>query len=91
MTDETIRWPTNLDRKAIDERLADVREKALESNLAELASRFVDVAAMPPAKVASNVVGALTWLLNRPEHERPQYEAITKQLEMVAMNLKNLK
>ena len=88
---ETIRWPTNLDRNAIEQRLVKVREAAVQSNLADLASRFADVEAMPAGKIATNVVAALTWLLNRPEHERPQYEAITKQLEMVALNLKNLK
>jgi hypothetical protein len=88
---ETIRWPTNLDRGAIEKRLANVRDAALEVNLVELAARFDHVEAMPAGKIASNVVAALTWLLNLPEHERQQFEAITKQLEMVALNLKNLK
>ena len=46
---------------------------------------------MSAAQVASSVIGALTWLLHRPDHERKDHEQITKQLEMVALNLKNLK
>jgi hypothetical protein len=41
---------------------------------------------MSAAKLGANVVAALTWLQDKPEH-RP----LTMQLEMVAMNLKNLK
>jgi hypothetical protein len=88
---ETVRWPANLDRAAIEKRLAKVRQVAVDANLAELSARFDNVAAMSAGQIASSVVGALTWLLNRPEHERRDHEAITKQLEMVALNLKNLK
>jgi hypothetical protein len=88
---ETIRWPTNLDRKAIEERLVKVRDAAFETDLSEVASRFANVTAMSAGQIASQVIAALTWLVNRPEHERAGYEAITRQLEMVALNLKNLK
>ena len=47
---------------------------------------FAGVERMTPAEIGSNVVAALTWLQDKPEHR-----AITTQLEMVAMNLKNLK
>jgi hypothetical protein len=89
--DETIRWPTNLDRKAIEERLVKVRDVALERNLPDIGSRFANVTAMSAGQIASSVIAALTWLFNQPEHERAAYESITKQLEMVALNLKNLK
>jgi hypothetical protein len=88
---ETIRWPTNLDRKAIEKRLTRVAEKAAEFELAELAQKFTGVAAMPAAQIASSVVAALTWLLNQPAPERARYAEITRELEMVALNLKNLK
>ena len=88
---ETIRWPTNLDRAAIEERLGKVKAGALELGLSDIAERFTSVSAMSAAQVASNVVVTLTWLLNQPEHSRASYEAITKQLEMIALNLKNLK
>ncbi len=83
---ETLRWPTNLDRAAIVARLVEVRTLAGEAGLADLAARFADVENMPSAQIGVNVVGALTWI-----QEKPEYPAITSQLAMVAMNLKNLK
>jgi len=83
---ETLRWPTNLDRAAIVERLVEVRTMAGEAGLADLAARFADVENMPSAQIGSNVVEALTRI-----QEKPGYDAITAQLAMVAMNLKNLK
>lgn len=88
---ETIRWPTNLDRPAIEKRLARVARLATERQLPELSARFESVSTMSAAQIASNVVGALTWLLNQPTPDRASLEAITKELEMVALNLKNLK
>ena len=88
---ETIRWPTNLDRAAIEKRLGHVAAKAADLNLGELTQRFAGVAAMSAAQIASNVVASLTWLLNQPAPERAKYADLTRDLEMVALNLKNLK
>ncbi len=90
-SEETIRWPANLDRTAILERLARVSELASQAGLADIAARFVGVRNMPTAEIATNVVGALSRLSSVKEDERPKYEEITKQLEMVALNLRNLK
>lgn len=83
---ETLRWPTNLDREGIERRLVQVREAAQSASLTYLASLFAAVEGMSAAQIASSVVAAMTWLQDRPEHR-----AITTQLEMVALNLKNLK
>ena len=83
---ETLRWPTNLDRAAIEGRLAEVYGVAKSQGLSEIASLFEGVENMNAAQLGANVVAALTWLQDKPEH-RP----ITVQLEMVAMNLKNLR
>jgi hypothetical protein len=83
---ETLRWPTNLDRAGIEQRLVQVRKAAEAAKLAELAALFANVEGMAARQIGANVVAALTWLQDRPEH-RP----ITTQLEMVAMNLKHLK
>jgi len=83
---ETLRWPTNMDRAAIVERLVQVRTMAREAGLAELAVRFAEVEDMPSGQIGANVIAALTWI-----QEKPEYDAITSQLAMVAMNLKNLK
>ena len=79
---ETLRWPTNLDRAGIEQRLVQVRD----SGLAELATRFADLEKMTPGQLGAAVVSALSWIQGKPEHR-----AIAMQLEMVAMNLKNLK
>ncbi len=84
--DETLRWPTNLDRRAIEERLVEVREVARRYGLADIVSRFEKLETLSPAQLGANVVAVLTWLQDKPQHR-----ALTMQLEMVAMNLKNLR
>jgi hypothetical protein len=79
---ETLRWPTNLDRAGIEKRLEQVRD----SGVPELASRFTQLEKMTPAQLGGAVVAALGWVQGKPEHR-----ALATQLEMVAMNLKNLK
>ena len=83
---ETLRWPTNLDHDAIVRRLVRFRGSALASGLEDLSVRFADVENMPAARIGSCVVAAMAWLQDKPE-----YRAFAAQLEMVAMNLKNLK
>ena len=83
---ETLRWPTNLDRAAIVERLKQVRKEAEQTGLPEFAARFADVETLSSPELGAHVIAALTWI-----QERPEYPAITAQLAMVAMNLKNLK
>ena len=84
--DETLRWPTNLDRAAMIDRLIRVRAMAAEAGLGDLAARLDGVETLPSAEIGSKVIGALTWI-----QEKPEYGDITTQLAMVAMNLKNLK
>jgi len=83
---ETLRWPTNLDREAIVERLVRVRTLAAEAGLVDLAARLEGVESLPSPELGAKVIGALTWI-----QEKPEFAAITAQLAMVAMNLKNLK
>jgi hypothetical protein len=79
---ETLRWPTNLDRAGIEKRLVQVRE----GGVPELAAFFAGMEQMTPAQLGSAVVSALGFVQEKPEHR-----ALATQLEMVAMNLKNLK
>ena len=83
---ETLRWPTNLDRDGMVERLVQVRVMAAAAGLTNIAMRFDAVETMPSAEIGANVIAALTWI-----QEKTEYPAITSQLAMVAMNLKNLK
>ena len=82
---ETIRWPANLDRAAIEDRLIQVRNAARGKSLPELVSLLDGVETKPAAQLAAAVIGALAWV------EGKGHGTIEKQLQMVALNLKNLK
>ena len=84
--DKTVRMVTNLDRKAIEGKLADVRKAAQSSNLNELATMFASVEGMPKAQIEQRVKNALKWLADKPQHQ-----LIATDLELVELNLKNLK
>ena len=84
--DKTVRMVTNLDRKAIEGKLAGVRQAAQAANIAELASLFTGVEGMPRAQIEAKVQNALKWLADKPQHQR-----ISADLELVEINLKNLK
>ena len=83
---ETLRWPTNLDRAGIEKRLVEVRETAQRMGLDALAKGFEELEKLSGAQLGAKVVSALTEVQGKPENR-----AIATQLEMVAMNLKNLK
>jgi hypothetical protein len=87
-TDEekTMKLVTNLDRKAIEGRLAQVRTDAQSANLKELADMFNGIEGMPRAQIETNVKNALNWLADKPQHNR-----LASQLELVGLNLPNLK
>ena len=84
--DKTVRMVTNLDRGAVEGKLGEVRKAAQSANLAELASMFTGVEGMPKAQIESRVKNALKWLADKPQHSR-----ISTDLELVELNLKNLK
>jgi hypothetical protein len=84
--DKTVRMVTNLDRKAVEGKLAGVRKAAQSANLTELASMFNGVEGMPRAQIETRVQNALRWLADKPQHMRIQAD-----LELVEINLKNLK
>jgi len=87
-TDEekTLKLVTNLDRKAIEGVLAQVRKDAQSANLKELADLFNGVEGMPRALIEQNVNNALRWLADKPQLNR-----IAAQLDLVGLNLRNLK
>ena len=82
---ETLRWPTNLDRAAIVQRLVEVREAA-RPGVPELAALLAGVEDLPSPKIGVKVIAAINLVQEKPEHG-----ALATQLAMVAMNLKNLK
>ena len=68
------------------QRLVQVRETAQKAGQTELAARFAGVEAMSKAQLGATVVGALTFV-----QEKPEFSDAAMQLGIVAMNLKNLK
>ena len=84
--EKTMKLVTNLDRKAIEARLAQVRADAQSANLRELADMFHGIEGMPRAQIEQKVKNALKWLADKPQHNR-----IASQLELVGLNLPNLK
>jgi len=85
-TNETLRFPTNLDRDAIVRRLVSIRERAIAEGPVELAALLAGVEQMTPARIGLTTIGAISLLAGKPEHQ-----ALASRLEMLAMNLKNLK
>ena len=84
--DETLRFPTNLTHGDIVRRLVHLRRDARSNGLPEIAEQFMEVESMSAAQIASRVIAAMTWLQDKNEHS-----ALTTRLEMIAMNLKNLR
>jgi hypothetical protein len=84
--EKTMKLVTNLDRKAIEVKLAQVRTDALSANLKELADMFNGVEGMPRAQIEQKVKNAIKWLADKPQLNR-----IASQLELVGLNLPNLK
>lgn len=83
--EKTLKLVTNLDRNAIETKLAQVRLDAQAANLKELADMFNGVEGMPRAQIEQKVKNALRWLADKPQLNR-----IASQLELVALNLPNL-
>jgi hypothetical protein len=84
--DKTLKLVTNLDRTAVEGRLGEIRKAAQSSNLADLASMFDGIEGMPKAQIEQRVRNALKWLADKPQHK-----GLHAQLELVEINLPNLK
>ena len=84
--DRTLKIVTNLDRAAIEQKLEQVRSAAQAKGLDDLAKMFAGAEGAPKAQIEQKVSNALKWLTDKPEHMD-----LSGQLELVEMNLKNLK
>jgi len=82
---ETLRFPTHLDRDAIVARLIKVRDEARVAGFVFLAEKLEDPDSMSPGQIGAAVVASLGWV-----QEKDEYRSLAAQLEIVAMNLKNL-
>jgi hypothetical protein len=86
MHDKTLKLVTNLDRAGIEARLAEARSGAREKNLGEVTALLEGIEGMPKAQLEERVRNALRSLRGKPEHG-----AISALLELVELNLPNLK
>ena len=84
--EQTLKLVTNLDRAGIESRLAQIRGAAQSAGLAELAQMLADAPGAPRAQLEQQVRNALKWLADKPDQK-----ALVAQLELVEINLPNLK
>ena len=84
--DKTLKLVTNLDRAGIESRLAQIRAAAQAAGLAELAQMLAGAEGAARATLEEKVRHALKWLAGKSEHG-----ALAAQLELVEINLPNLK
>jgi hypothetical protein len=84
--DKTLKLVTNLDRAGIEHRLGQIRTDAQSANLGELAQMFAGIEGAPRVQLEQKVRNALKWLANKPDQK-----GLSAQLELVEINLPNLK
>jgi hypothetical protein len=84
--EKTLKLVTNLDRGAVEAKIAEIRDAARSSQLAELASLLAGVDGLPRAQMETRVKSALKWLADKPQHK-----SLMALLELVELNLPNLK
>lgn len=83
--EKTLKIVMNLDRAGIESRLAQVRSAAQRS-APELAKALAGVDGLPRADMEARVKSAMKLVAGRPEHK-----SLMAQLELVELNLPNLK
>jgi hypothetical protein len=82
----TMKLVTNLDRASIEAKLREAGSEAAASGLTDLAKMFVGIEGMPAAQIEQRVNNAIKWLADKPQHMK-----LAALLDLVGMNLKNLK
>lgn len=83
--DKTLKLVTNLDRGAIEKRLAEARSAAQAAGLADLAKTLAGVEGAPRAQIEQKVKVALKSLAGKSDGKN-----IQALLELVEINLPNL-
>ena len=83
---KTLKIVTNLDRSGIESRIAEVRNAARSRSLGDVAAALTDIEGMARAQMEARVRSALKLLDAKAGHKD-----LTAQLELVELNLPNLK
>jgi hypothetical protein len=84
--DKTLKLVTNLNRAAIEAKLGELRRSAQAQKLTEVAAQLAGIEGLARAEMEKRVRSALNSLAGKPEHRD-----LTAQLELVEINLPNLK
>src|SRR3977135_1097520 len=84
--EKTLKLVTNLDRGAVEAKIAEIRDTARSSQLAELASLLTGVERLPRAEMEARVKSPLQWLADKPQHK-----SLLARLELRELNLPTLK
>jgi hypothetical protein len=84
--DKTLKLVTNLGRAEIEQRLGEIRGAAQSANLAGLVQLLTAIEGAPRSQLEHKVKSAVKWLADKPEHK-----GLMAQLELVEINLPNLK
>lgn len=84
--EKTMKLVTNLDRPAVEQRLAAVHHAAQQEKLGELAAMLDGCEGLPRAQLEAKVKSALRWLADKPQNKQ-----LGAQLELIELNLPNLK
>jgi ATP phosphoribosyltransferase len=84
--DKTLKLVTNLDRAGIEQRLAEIRAAAQAARLDALVQLLAGIEGAPRSQLEHKVKSALKWIADKPAHK-----ALAAQLELVEINLPNLK
>jgi hypothetical protein len=84
--DKTLKLVTNLDRAAVEARIAEVRKAAQSANLGDLATALAGLEGKSRGEIEARVRSALKLLADKPQHQQ-----LFAQLELIELNLPNLK
>lgn len=84
--EKTMKLVTNLDRAAIEGRLADVRKAAQAASLGDVAGMLNGIEGKPRPEIEQKVKSALKAVAAKPEHK-----TLMAQLELIELNLPNIK
>jgi hypothetical protein len=84
--DKTLKLVTNLDRAAIEGRLGDVRKAAQAAGAGDVAGLLDGIEGKPRAEIEQKVRSAIKAVATKAEHKN-----LMAQLELIELNLPNLK
>ncbi|MFN0038679.1 MAG: hypothetical protein ACKVP2_04120 [Burkholderiales bacterium] len=84
--DQTLKIVTNLDRAGIEQQIGKIRDAAQAADLSELVQLLSGIEGKPRAQFEQKLQEALKWLRGKSAHA-----GLAAQLEMLEMNLPNLK